>query len=269
MINVDQKMKHGIDGFIRSVFEYYNGRINIFNKAVLEIEWAGLWESPNGGYSTLPNIVTINPLVIARYVDSEFEFGYRAVDTIIHELYHTDQIIMYNRMGIDPKYTMSIEGAVECEVINYMRIHVNDIGRLFGLCIDPASLIEVQKYVDDKYLPVSIGYHRRRYWDHLYMLINAYTGIEKCDDSYIYDMIKNICLNGGRICVIIDGRASLIKDYTFTASVEVINHIFYRSLGRFKYLRTDAHVEYTDTSLDIYININSKSNIMCTQRRMH
>ena len=70
MINFN---KENVNNLILNVFNFYNGRINVFNKAVLDVNWANQWDSYNGGYSRLPNIVIINPLVIARHANSIYD----------------------------------------------------------------------------------------------------------------------------------------------------------------------------------------------------
>ena len=60
--------KKELDDFIIKVFHYYNGRINVINNnAVLDINWANQIMCNAGGYSKLPNIVVINPMIINRF----------------------------------------------------------------------------------------------------------------------------------------------------------------------------------------------------------
>ena len=56
-----------INTIITNAFNYYNGRINVFNIAKLEINFMDLPSSSNGGESLSPNIVRIYPNIIRRY----------------------------------------------------------------------------------------------------------------------------------------------------------------------------------------------------------
>ena len=95
------------ENFIRSVFNYYNGRINIFNKAILCIDWV-IKRDDVAGYSTQPNIVYIFPRTLMIISNNEDVFKFNIIMTVIHELYHTDQDVVYNHI-VDPAYNISIE----------------------------------------------------------------------------------------------------------------------------------------------------------------
>ena len=53
-----------MEKFIVDVFNYFNGRVNTFQKARLFINWCNMMNTPNGGITTNPNCVTIYPNVI-------------------------------------------------------------------------------------------------------------------------------------------------------------------------------------------------------------
>ena len=72
--------------FITNAFNYFNGRINIFNKARLIINWCNMESSCTGGLTTNPNCVTIFPCVIERYSSTEIDFLLNVILIIIHEL---------------------------------------------------------------------------------------------------------------------------------------------------------------------------------------
>ena len=63
-----------VNTIITNVFNYFNGRVNIFQKARLYINWCSVQGSSNGGLTTNPNCVIIYPRVIERYSNSKEEF---------------------------------------------------------------------------------------------------------------------------------------------------------------------------------------------------
>ena len=95
------------EDFIFKVFNYYNGRINAFNTpAVLSINWVNY--GTIAGSTRLPNIVEIKPMVVLSYILNKNQnlnyFYYYLLETIIHALFHVDQIIDYRRVRMDSKY---------------------------------------------------------------------------------------------------------------------------------------------------------------------
>ena len=74
-----------VNEFIYKVFNYYNGRINIFNPAVLHIEWVRKMNSENGATTRNPNVITIFPRVIQRYFPDPYWFYYNIILCIIRK----------------------------------------------------------------------------------------------------------------------------------------------------------------------------------------
>ena len=71
---------------ITNVFNYFNGRVNIFQKARLYINWCSVQGSSNGGLTTNPNCVIIYPRVIERYSNSKEEFIINIILIVIQVL---------------------------------------------------------------------------------------------------------------------------------------------------------------------------------------
>ena len=58
---------------------------------------------------TNPNKITIYPRVLYSFFPDKNMFMYNVILSIIHELYHTDQIIDYDLMTKDPIYNIFYE----------------------------------------------------------------------------------------------------------------------------------------------------------------
>ena len=162
-----------IETFIRKVFNYYNGRINVINyPAILHVEWANLYGKTIAGHSYLPNNVVIYPMIIARYYQANTpQFYSHIIETVIHELYHMDQIIDYNLTRYSEQYVDQIERAVETQTALYMLQNQQEIAENFGIYIDEDDirfLLSSAQYAYTSYVP----YRRKRYQDQLISLIS-------------------------------------------------------------------------------------------------
>lgn len=258
MINYDE-----INDFIIKVFNYYNGKINVINKATLDINWANLMMCNAGGYSRLPNIVIVNPMVIYRFYNyNEFIIKANIIETIIHELYHTDQLINYTLYISDVNYTRFIENACEIQTALYMIGHIQEIYNAFGIDLGQYDKIGYNKFMARYSLP-GIRYQRRYYYDHIFMCIDDICNLDQQVASRIYNFIKDnvntkndiiININGERIDVCFNGNLMPIDEFNTIIS---------------KYVCTGVHgvkheIKYYKDSSDMIINIETKIlNLMC------
>ena len=80
---INEKFINETNQFIERVFNYYNGRINTFNKAILKIEWV-ITPSRIIGQTRNPNIVTIYPLVVYYIAQNDFMMKYLLIESVIH-----------------------------------------------------------------------------------------------------------------------------------------------------------------------------------------
>ena len=262
MINFN---KENVNNLILNVFNFYNGRINVFNKAVLDVNWANQWDSYNGGYSRLPNIVIINPLVIARHANSIYDMYVMIIETIIHELYHTDQFIEYARMNMDKDYNDKIEAATECQTMIYIVNHTKEIFDNFSIKIIIKNEV-IQKIMNhwDSY---NHFYHRRKLYDQLYMCVSigfyrqyAIRNNVKYADM-LYDTIKNMIVNNKKIILNIGEDNLVICDGNYKCTFEDINNIFYKYYTH-TYYDINYEIVYNDDTL--YINLSiTNSDLMC------
>lgn len=202
-----------INDFITEVFSSFNGVVNPINMAVLDINWANLINTNAGGYSKMPNIVIINAAVILRYNDYDEQCVKSCiVETVIHELFHCDQIIDYRRYGSDADYTNYIEHA--CQVMTYLFMSTNMglINRLLGFEIDPQIYKDCLAY----WQVPGVYYARRTYLDHVYMCLTqlAYFSGEELEALY-GTLVESFC-SPNNFTIIINGRYIFVKKgYTF------------------------------------------------------
>lgn len=254
--------RNKINDFVIKVFNYYNGRINLINNnAILDINQCNLIGGDIGGYSVLPNIVKINPLVVIRFYKTENMIKAGLIETIIHELYHTDQIINYQLYMADYNYKNFIEHSCQLQTAIYIAGHMQEINNIFG--VNFMDTIDYHKYIESWYYP-GVNYERRYFHDHIFMCIdnlcNFNKDISKSIYDFVVDTIKNkksiiinindkvlkVCMNG--IMIPIDDFNKYMSTYhNYTGSWDCNYHIYDANNG------------------DLYININLKActNIMC------
>lgn len=250
-----------INDFIIKVFNYYNGKINIINKAVLDINWANLATCTDGGYSRLPNIIVINPAVINRfYGNNEFKTKICIIETIIHELYHTDQLINYKLYVSDISYHNFIEHACEVQTAIYIAGHMKEIFDVFG--VNGTISKAYHKCIEYWDLP-GITYIRRYYHDHIFMCIDDMCGLDITISSDIYNFIKNNIENKYDIILIINNEQFNICLNNNLLHIDEFNKIIS------KYICTGLHgvshqIEYNKNSKKLTINMETEVlNLMC------
>lgn len=257
MINYEE-----INDFIIKVFNYFNGRINVVNKAVLDINWANLIMCRDGGYSRLPNIVVINPMVINRYYGDDSGFKVKAciIETIIHELYHTDQLINYALYMSDINYNKFIEHACEVQTAIYMAGHIQEICNVFG--INGGMSFVYDKCMAYWDLP-GVHYQRRYYYDHLFMCIDDMYGMDKSTAQAIYEIIKDNVENKRDIIISINNERF---NFCLNGALSDINQ-FNNFIS--KYVCTGLHtasfnISYYKDSKKLIIDLNTEVlNLMC------
>ena len=121
----DEYVKFSVDDFITYLFNTFNGRINICNPAVLDI--CHLDRGAKLGETKFPGIVIINEMSLIKLSKNIKEFIVLAMETIIHELHHDDQVLMSTRVNTDSDYTKSLEVSVEFMTYSYIMNNLNAI----------------------------------------------------------------------------------------------------------------------------------------------
>lgn len=249
-----------LNDFIIKVFNYYNGRINVINKAVLDINWANLMGSSFGGFSRLPNIVSINIMTITRFYDNINYIKFGIIETIIHELHHTDQLINYPLYMSDMNYNKFIEYACEVQTTIYIAGHIQEIHDVFGVNVS------VNSNVYDRCMAnwdlQGVKYQRRYYHDHIYMCIDEIINLNKEDGMKLYQKINNeINLKNSMYLSINDDTIKICSDNELIPIEQFNNFIInYMSTG-FYY---DSTMEVFKNNSIMYIDIKTTTKeIMC------
>lgn len=257
MINYNE-----INDFIIKVFNYYNGKINVVNKAVLDINWANLMMCDAGGYSRLPNIITVNPMVIMRYHGkNEFTIKMCIIETIIHELYHTDQIINYTLYVSDINYNRLIEHACEVQTAIYVSGHAQELYNVFGIkgIRDVEGFNKYMMYWD---VPGAV-YQRRYYYDHIFMCIDDICSMDINIASVVYEFIKYNIENKCDIIININNERINVCLNKHLMCIDEFNEII------LKYVCTGLHtvrhdLTYNKDTYELVINIDTEIlNLMC------
>ena len=136
-----QEYYRKLEYLIGKYFAYFNGRVNTFNKAVLKIEWCRGRENI-AGKTYAPNVVIIRPLVLIDVSENTTGVLFRAVETIIHELYHVDQYYLISIL--DPEYVKyQVEDPVEAMTALYMISNARQIENFINV---PLHEINLQLY---------------------------------------------------------------------------------------------------------------------------
>ena len=260
MFEEEKKFREYVNNFIHNVFNYYNGKINIFNKAILIIDWANHYNSNNLANCKAPNKVTIFPMVIKRICNCMYDMMANVVECIIHELYHADQLIDYERVNVTD-YNMSIEYPVEVETNLYIINHMNELYTEFGLDISTDYNIFLNRAMQ---YDVGYRYIRRDYLSHLLVCfkqalfdINDFRILE----SYIANIRQNIRgkifleINGITYYLYHDGECFNLNDLN-----EILNNTIYN--GDIIYSK-DSFVIIENGKCTIKFNDLFSTKIMC------
>ena len=251
------------DRFIREVFDYFNGRVNTFQKARLFINWCDLQSNTNGGLTTNPNCVIIYPKTIARYSNNELEYNYKIILVIIHELYHVDQCINYSKYAIDIEYRNMIENNVEVQSMAYLCNHINEINSRFNLDIEilDTNATEYLNQYSDGTL-----YHRKKYLDHIISIAIELFSNEYFINNKVEEFITqyfNYPLS--IIKIIINNQILIIKNYNSIVSVDILNNFMYNNYYCRNYIKKSYGDIYTEGNA-LIIEIKAELyNFVCEQ----
>ena len=252
MVNYEE-----LNNFIIKVFNYYNGKINVINRAVLDINWCNLIGYNITGHSCLPNIVSINPMVIIRTLNyNMYSAKATIVLTIIHELYHIDQAIDYHMYTIDDKYKDLIENSCELQTIIYMLGHIQEIYNNFGVKFNKDRYIEAN-VINKLYYP-GVRYERRTVIRHIFMYFNMLLHDEN-DRIDLRSFIENTINNNKNITLYINDKIINIYNGGKIISIDEFNKNvipFNRLINKFEF---DIRVDFdNDKNLFILFNIINK-----------
>lgn len=237
-----------VEEFITKIFNYYNGRINIINPARLEISYVR--DDVNvGGHSKMPNVVVVYVNNIRNKTTDELNFKYLMVNIIIHELFHTDQLLYYSLYG-NRDYYDEVEGAVEFMVEQYIANHMNEIAGLLNANVNNSYAMNPNLY---KYAG---RYIRRTFMDHVFILIDSLKAFDIESTKRISNKIMNYHKNNYNIRLQIN---DIVIDDIIHTNINVLNDIVYNAYFKYNCRHCMCETE-TDRCKRIYtIKIYTKN----------
>ena len=244
-----------VNTIITNVFNYFNGRVNVFQKARLYINWCSMQSSSNGGLTTNPNCVIIYPRVIERYSNSKEEFIINIILIVIHELYHIDQCIIFNRMEVDKAYHDMIENTVEVESTSYLYNHIHEINEKFNLNIrlDPNKINAPINFFSDGNL-----YHRAKYLDHLISVIVELFNYQYCVENNIIQLIAQYYnTSNSKIIIEINSNMLVVKENDTIVNVNILNDFMFDKYYRYNYIAHSEGCVYGENN-ELTIQLDAK-----------
>lgn len=255
----DYGFRAKIDTFINDVFNRYNGTINICNPAVLlDINWT-IRSGTIMGTSNNPNIVMLYPSIMIKYSTCEEDLLWCIITTIIHELYHIDQIIDYDRLLIDRIYHDQIECAAERMALEYCIFHMNEICEVYHLPSKLVNFVSALKNYRDSHI-----YQRKTYNDHIISIC-----MEMVESNEYIDAIRLALADSNwSLIMLINKEYICIKDKTYHEDLAVVNKFIYNYALRFdlRCIRSGVDMDEVNRTCIIDININGQYDL-CRLRR--
>lgn len=251
--------RNEIDAFIRNVFNYYNGRINLINPAKLQIEWLQCNNVNTAGVSLLPNIVEIYPNVMCRIVNNEEQLKRWIVMVVIHELYHTDQIIDTTLLMYDDKYEKYIENAVEVMTTIYIANHREEIYNNFGVLISNSNNLREYMY---EYISGSGNYRRKNLVQHIFLCLSDTIRLENFINDFFDVYYKYIESDRNILLFVSRDKYIYIKNNTRLIDINVFNDFMYNMYFRFSHRKTKMEYFEENNELYIYLRFTGFNNMV-------
>ena len=227
-----------INKFITRVFNYYNGKINVFNnQARLDIEWMDLLDRSTGAISMNPDIVVVYPSITHRFCHTRYWFYYNTIVSIIHELFHIDQIICYPNM-LKPMYNMSIEAPVELNTYMYMAGHQRELLQQFNF----TDVVAFDTYYDTIKDQFDLGYqyHRRNYKTHMICILQDMLYVDK--HPFIDKFIEIFDNPESVIDISIGDDIIRLKDKLLCCPLKQLNDFLYDRYFKYNFRGSDADI---------------------------
>jgi hypothetical protein len=269
---MDEFNYNEINEFCYRVFNYYNGKINKFNyPAVLFVEWSHNTRDRAGDHHE-PNIIRVFPNSLIQDINEVIEddtyakqttLRFLLLETIIHELYHVDQLLSFPADYLDTGYADRVEKEVELQTTIYLANNRQDILDKFGVLAIVGSN-DVNLAVQHRYA----SYHRRRFVDHIARILQIILYVNGCKIASLEPIDnairKNIETCTGHIIVHVGDKVLVIQDGTYNAPIQDVNQFLFEHCFRYDFsIGGDIKVTCsTNGQLDIYINTMNRRN-MC------
>lgn len=224
---------NAIENVVHQIFDKYNGKINVFNRAMLDIDWGfKLYDQASqlGGITTHPNIVVVYPRVIEAITKNWDEFKYVMLITLIHELHHVDQVIDYAKMRHDFEYRMFIESVAETETYMYIAQHCSEIQKVFGInCMIPHG--EYYEVITRMGYETGTLFQRRDYISHFILMVQDMLSIHRTD---LINRLEDVMTSAStRLMVRLDNIEFYVKWDDKAMPLDQLNQLLYDNYFRF------------------------------------
>ena len=264
---------NNLNNFIKAVWNYYNGRINVIIPARLNVSYVCGEDVNNpiagkvAGRRRYPNTVDLYPnIIIDIRKANENIVMQEIIETIIHELHHIDQFIL-DSQSYNEDYVNNIEWQVEFQTISYILNNINDIYYNFGVVMDT-------KFYGNRLISVTQNYQqyeRASEIDHIILGIDSML----MDNELAYPIMKtmtetyndtnkdiNYIINGTIIPIRKNGVLIDIRSYTNSLNT-LWGNTFYKEVNNDNLCYTDL----TDNELNVYLNYINGYNPLCRTTR--
>lgn len=266
-----EKVKRSIE----VMFNQYNGLVNICVPAKLEVSPIKT-EICRAGYTAYPNIIIIYPTNIFTIYNYDIKKCIIVIiETIIHELFHIDQLINTTKILEDNEYRNNIESAVEFMTytfitnnINLIVQNTNNLFRNINITNDDViNTILCKKRFNS--INNFSWYNRKNIYDHIIIgvinMVGSDYGAElldeliNCFENQSKDLIFEI--NGNKLII-------LYKDElgeSYIVDINTYNNFIYESY--FKYFhhiisRNECGFREDNNSITLVINTKRDTNNM-------
>lgn len=218
---------------IHRFFDYFNGRVNLFNRpAKLIIDWEARRDSTILATTSLPNIVVFYPEVAFRIFVYDEAMINETLVTIIHELFHVDQEIDPVRLRVDEYYKKEIEDTIEYEAHMFVAQHLMEIKQVFGI----DSFMDYKNFTPLLDAAGYLGhyYHRRNYISHFAHMVEDMVHVS---GSKSWLAIKTVMSDPKtNLGVTIDNQCQfMLKIGEEAMPVDQLNEIMYQYYFRYNY----------------------------------
>lgn len=259
---------------IKAIFNQYNGLINICVPAELEVS-AITMNGNKAGDTVYPNKVIIYPVNIYNF----YKYNTKAcivciVETVIHELFHIDQLINTTILPTNINYCNEIESAVDFMVYSFINNNldmiVSNTNSIFGK--EVISKFDLVQYCTslNRFNAVNnfSWYNRKNIYDHIIIGVINMVGSDY-GSTLIGKLIERFETQSKNVLFEINGDILPIL-YTdafdwYIVDINTYNKFIYDSYFKFRHHtinKNECGFKENDNSVTLVINTKQDTNNM-------
>lgn len=227
-MNIFDMNTQEVNNFVISVFNYYNGKINVINPAELDVDFLAYRGTNAAGDFKLPDIVQVHTGTMWTIANNINEFRSLVVHTIIHELYHVDQVIDTFRLpggDGDRKYRGFIEDNNEFMASSYVLQHQKEIHDLFGVVFNKFEINRYKRTYNE--LIGCTRYERVTYITHLIQMLESYMQFKKETKDSIMEAFNRL---DSFFAIRVNDNFIVVKNYRILTPIMLINRFFWENV---------------------------------------